>query len=44
MDIGEPVRRTTVVPLKTPVRAPEPERVPLPERRAPVREPERIDG
>lgn len=38
MDIGTPIRRTTVVPLKTPVRAPEP--VPI-KPRPPVRAPER---
>ncbi len=45
MDIGEPIRRVTVVPLKTPVRAPEPERVPLPVRvPEPERVPEKVDA
>lgn len=40
-DIGEPLRRVKIIPLKEPVRGPEPERyVPAPQ---PQREPEKVD-
>ena len=42
-DIGEPLRRVKIIPLKEPVRGPEPERqVPAPQ--MPQREPEKADG
>ena len=44
-NIGEPLRRITVIPLTEPVRGPEPERkVPRPTEPAePAKEPEKVD-
>ena len=43
MDLGHPLKRHTIIPLKEPVRAPEPAAPPLPDRReAPAVQPERV--
>lgn len=48
MEIGAPIKRHTVVPLKAPVKAPEPSSKPLPKRplskrSLPIKEPARQD-
>jgi hypothetical protein len=47
-NIGEPVRRVTVVPVKHPIKAPEPSQKPVPApsapEKTPVVEPEKIDA
>jgi hypothetical protein len=48
MDLGEPIKRYTAVPLENPVTAPEPQQKPAPtptrREKTPAREPERVDG
>jgi len=46
MEIGKPIKRHTVIPLKSPVQAPEPVAPPLPARtpKEPARMPEKVDG
>jgi hypothetical protein len=44
-NIGEPLRKVRIIPLKEPVRGPEPERrVPEPQKEIPEKAPEKVDG
>ena len=43
MDIGEPIKRYTVVPTRNPVVAPEPARPALPGRREPAKYPAPVE-